>query len=84
MMDVEVTADMKAGRGELSKDIVNLLRNSVVDYRPLVQRKTESREECGSMDKCHWKHIYGLSSSWFFALLSQENSSLMEVLSPCR
>lgn len=38
MLDVEVSADMKSGREELSEDIMNLLRYSAEDYRPFVLR----------------------------------------------
>lgn len=53
MIDIEVTANMKADRAEFSEDINNLPRYSVEYYRPFVLRTAESKDKCDTMDKCH-------------------------------
>lgn len=53
MIDIEVTTDMKPGRGELSEGTITFHRYSVKDCHHFILRLVESKDECGTIDKCH-------------------------------
>lgn len=55
MVDIEVSAYMKASQEIFSKDIINLFRYSIKDYCPFILRVIVRKGKCGTMDKCHVK-----------------------------
>lgn len=50
MMDIKVTAVMKAGIEKLSEDIIYCISYAIEVYRSFVLRAIESEDECGTMD----------------------------------